>query len=91
MNSPSAREGSGAASAAGPTFYSVPDAAKLIGTSSVTLYRAIRDGEFPALRVRGRLIVPARVLEEMVSAAVAQQTVVDVATWVPAARGSAGR
>ena len=89
MNSPSTREGIDAAAAVGPTFYSVPDAAKLIGTSPVTLYRAIRDGEFPALRVRGRLIIPARVLDEMVSAAVSQQAVVDVAAWVPATRGSA--
>lgn len=89
MNNPSTRTGADATRSQAPTFYSVTDAAKLIGTSPVTLYRAIRDGEFPAIRVRGRLIIPARVLDEMVSAAVAQQGVVDVASWVPAARGSA--
>lgn len=89
MNVPPTRGGADGTRSPAPTFYSVPDAAKLIGTSSVTLYRAIRDGEFPALRVRGRLIIPARVLEEMVSTAVAQQAVVDVAAWVPAPRRSA--
>lgn len=88
MNIPSTRGRDEGAASSAPTFYSVPDAAKLIGTSPVTLYRAIRDGEFPALRVRGRLIIPARVLDEMVSTAVAQQTVVDVAAWVPAPRRS---
>ena len=88
MNVPSTRRGADGAAPTAPTFYSVPDAAKLIGTSPVTLYRAIRDGEFPALRVRGRLIIPARVLDEMVSTALAQQSVVDIAAWVPAPRRS---
>ncbi|MBC3189967.1 helix-turn-helix domain-containing protein [Pseudonocardia sp. C8] len=89
MNISSTREGGAGPEARVPIFYSVPEAAKLIGTSSVTLYRAIRDGEFPALRVRGRLIIPARVLDEMVSTAVGQQSVVDVAAWVPSPRRSA--
>ena len=71
----------GAPSGPALRFYSVPDAAKLIGTAPVTLYRAIRDGEFPAVRIRGRLIIPARVLEEMVSAAVAEHAAVDAADW----------
>ena len=70
-------------------FYSVPEAARLIGTAPVTLYRAIRDGEFPAVRIRGRLIIPARVLEEMVSAAVADHAGVDATGWVPEPRRSA--
>ena len=73
---------SGATVAPAPRFYSVADAAKVIGTSPVTLYRAIRDGEFPAVRIRGRLIIPARVLDEMVSAAVAGYSAVDAAQWV---------
>jgi excisionase family DNA binding protein len=64
-----------------PLFYSVPQAAELIGTSAVTLYRAIRDGEFPAMRIRGRLIVPAKAIEAMVDATVAEQSVVDAAGW----------
>lgn len=64
-----------------PRFYSVPQAAELIGTSAVTLYRAIRDGEFPAMRIRGRLIVPAKAIDAMVEATVAEQSVVDAAGW----------
>lgn len=70
-----------ATAAPSPLFYSVPQAAELIGTSAVTLYRAIRDGEFPAMRIRGRLIVPAKAIEAMVDATVAEQSVVDAASW----------
>jgi predicted DNA-binding transcriptional regulator AlpA len=64
-----------------PLFYSVPDAARLIGTAPVTLYRAIREGEFPAMRIRGRVVVPARAIEAMVDAAVAEQAEVAASRW----------
>lgn len=56
-----------------PLFYTVPDAARLIGTAPVTLYRAIRHGEFPAMRIGRRVVVPARAIEAMVDAALAEQ------------------
>lgn len=70
------------ASSITPLFYSVPDAARLIGTAPVTLYRAIREGEFPAMRIRGRVVVPARAIEAMVDAAVAAQAEVVASRWV---------
>lgn len=63
-------------------FYSVAEVARMLGMSSMTVYRAIADGEFPAVRIRGRLIVPAKALEEMVEAAVSERAVVDAADWV---------
>lgn len=69
-----------------PVFYSVARTAKLIGMSVMTLYRAIHGGEFPAVRVRGRLLVPARAIDEMVAAAMTSGSVVDAAAWArPAA------
>ncbi len=65
-----------------PRFYSVAQAAHMFGTAPVTLYRAIRAGEFPAVRIRGRLIVPAKAIEAMAEAAVTDQTVVDAASCV---------
>jgi hypothetical protein len=44
-----------------------------------TLYRAIREDAFPAVRVRSRYVVPARAVEEMVRQAVDSGGVVDVA------------
>jgi excisionase family DNA binding protein len=66
-----------------PAFYSVAEAARLFGMSEMTLYRAIHDGQFPAVRIRGRLIIPAKAIESMVEAAVDGGRLVDAATWVP--------
>ena len=66
-----------------PRFYSVAEVARMLGMSTMTVYRAIAAGEFPAIKVRNRLIVPARAIEAMAEAAVADQTVVEAAGWVP--------
>jgi excisionase family DNA binding protein len=65
-------------------FYSVADAAELLGMCDMTLYRAIRDGQFPAVRIRGRLIIPARAIEAIAAAAVEAGALVDAAGWVAA-------
>ena len=49
--------------------------------SQMTLYRVIAAGEFPAVRIGRRLVVPARVLEDMAAAALATGTTVDTADW----------
>ena len=66
-----------------PRFYSVAEVARMFGLSTMTVYRAIAAGEFPAIKVRNRLIVPARAIEAMAEAGVADQTVVEAAEWVP--------
>ena len=63
-------------------FLSVAEAARQFGMSQMTLYRAIHAGEFPAVRIRGRIIVPARAIEEMVAAALSSGGEVDAAAWV---------
>lgn len=65
-------------------------AAALLGMSPMTVYRAIAAGEFPAVRIRGRLIIPAKAIEAIADLAIAEQTVVDASGWVPVQRGSAG-
>ena len=71
------------ATAEAPRFYSVAQVARMLGTSPVTLYRAIKAGEFPAVRIRGRLIVPAKAIEAMADAATADETVVEASGWAP--------
>ncbi|SDT37613.1 helix-turn-helix domain-containing protein [Jiangella sp. DSM 45060] len=66
-----------------PGFYSVAEVARMLGMSTMTVYRAIADEEFPAIKIRGRLIVPAKALEAMVDAATASQAPVDAADYVP--------
>ncbi|MGJ7908707.1 helix-turn-helix domain-containing protein [Actinopolyspora sp. H202] len=66
-------------------YYSVPQAARIFGISPVSLYRAINAGEFPAVRIRARVFVPMRAVNEMTEAAVANQSVIDAADYVPEA------
>jgi excisionase family DNA binding protein len=47
----------------GPAFLSIADAAAMLGVSTSTLYRAISDGQFPAVRIRDRVIVPAKAID----------------------------
>lgn len=63
-------------------FRSVAEVARLCCVSKMTVYRAIAAGEFPAVRIQGRLIVPAKVIEAMAQAAIAGHTTVDAADWV---------
>ena len=62
-------------------WLSVAELARELGMSQMTLYRVIAAGEFPAVRIGRRLVVPARVLEDMADAALATGTTVDTADW----------
>jgi excisionase family DNA binding protein len=70
-------------------FRSVAEVARLCRVSKMTVYRAIAAGEFPAVRIQGRLIVPAKVIEAMAQAALASHVTIDAADW--AADGSRHR
>jgi excisionase family DNA binding protein len=63
-------------------FLTVSQAAELLGVSAMTIYRAIDAGEFPAIRTRGRISIPAKAIDLMEEAAVAQNAVVDPAEYV---------
>lgn len=65
----------------GPRFLSVAAVARVLAVSEVTLYRAIRSGGFPAIKVRGRYVVPASALDAMECAAVDTGRLVDAAIW----------
>jgi len=54
--------------AAGPKFYDVQEVADMFKMSRMTVYRAIGSGELRAVRIRGRWLVPARVIEALVDA-----------------------
>jgi excisionase family DNA binding protein len=74
------RQPEAASSPEPPAFYSVAEAAKACRVSEMTLYRAIQAGEFPAVRIRGRIIVPGQVLRAMALAAM-DGGIVDAADW----------
>ena len=56
--------------AGGRRWYNVAEVARMFGMAPMTLYRAIHAGEFPAVKIRGRYVIPARALEELEQAAV---------------------
>ena len=62
-----------------PIFYTVAEAASLLRVNRATLYRAIKDDGFPAVRVRSRYVVPAVAVERLAADAVESGGCVDVA------------
>ena len=48
--------------------------------AAASVYRLIAEGAFPAIRIRTRLVVPAKAIEDMAEAAV-ERSVVDSAGW----------
>lgn len=62
-----------------PLFYTVAEAARIMRVDPATVYRAIRENAFPAVRLRTRYVVPARAVEELAEQAAASGEVVDVA------------
>jgi excisionase family DNA binding protein len=72
-------------------FCSVAETAQMLGTSEMTVYRAIAAGEFPAVRIRGRIIVPRQAIEAMTAAAMGGGGTVDVSDCVPDSTNHAER
>jgi excisionase family DNA binding protein len=62
-----------------PLFYTVAEAAQVLRVNAATLYRAIAEDAFPAVKIRTRYIMPAVVIAQMASDAAACGGVVDVA------------
>jgi excisionase family DNA binding protein len=62
-----------------PAFYTVREAAQILRVDPATVYRAIRDDAFPAVRVRTRYVVPAAALHRLVREAAESGGCVDVA------------
>jgi excisionase family DNA binding protein len=55
----------------------------MFGMAPMTLYRAIHAGEFPAVKIRGRYVIPARALKELEQAAVDTNGLVTSAEVAP--------
>lgn len=66
-----------------PRFHSVAETARILGVSDMTVYRAIRTGQFPAVQLMGRLIIPAKVIDEIIDAAIDGGVFVDTQDWTP--------
>lgn len=47
--------------------YSVNEAAEVLGISRSTAYACVKSGEIPSLRFRRRIVIPAHVIEQLIS------------------------
>lgn len=50
-----------------PAFYTVTETARILRVGASTLYRAIREGAFPAVQLRSRYVVPAVALDRLLA------------------------
>lgn len=62
-------------------FLSTGEAAELLGLSEATLYRAIRQNEFPAIKIRGRYVIPMKAIDELENLAMTERHVIDTADY----------
>jgi excisionase family DNA binding protein len=69
-----------------PVFYTVAETARLLRVDRATIYRAIREDAFPAVRVRSRYVVPAVAVERMAADAAESGSCVDVAAMAAGRR-----
>ncbi|QFZ20446.1 helix-turn-helix domain-containing protein [Saccharothrix syringae] len=65
-----------------PLFHTVSEAARILRVAPSTLYRAIREDAFPAVRVRTRYVIPVKAIEALASGATQTGGVLDVARMV---------
>ena len=66
-------------SAGSPAFYTVPEAARMLRVTPATIYRAIREDAFPAVRIRTRYVIPATAVDRLAAEAAETGGCVDVA------------
>jgi excisionase family DNA binding protein len=67
--------------AKGVPFYTVPEAAVLLGWSQEHLYRLVRGDVFPAVRSGTKYSVPARAVNELVQASMRSGSCLDIEEW----------
>jgi excisionase family DNA binding protein len=65
--------------AGSPAFYTVPEAARVLRVTPATIYRAIREDAFPAVRIRTRYVIPASAVDQLATEAAESGGCVDVA------------
>lgn len=62
---------------------SVPlaEAAEMIGVSYNTLWRAVRDHQFPGVKIRDRIVIPIKAIERIFEDATTSGQLIDAAQW----------
>ncbi|GAA3537219.1 hypothetical protein GCM10022222_21150 [Amycolatopsis ultiminotia] len=64
-----------------PTFYNVEEAAGVFRLDPSTMYRHLRSGRFPGLKIGGRYVVPRVVVERLLNDILAAGGCLDISEW----------
>lgn len=65
----------------GPAFYTATEAAELLRVDESTLYRHLRGGKFPGIKMGGRYVIPAAVIRRIVADIMATGRTLDLDSW----------
>ncbi|GAA2870904.1 hypothetical protein GCM10010472_30290 [Pseudonocardia halophobica] len=68
-------------SAGRPAFYTAAETAEILRLDESTLYRHLRRGSFPGLKIGGRYVVPGVVIQRLVEDVLATGRCVDLGEW----------
>jgi excisionase family DNA binding protein len=64
-----------------PVFYTASETAQLLRLDESTLYRHLRQGTFPGLKIGGRYVVPRAVLDRLVADVLETGRCVELRGW----------
>lgn len=64
-----------------PVFYTAAETSEILRLDESTLYRHLRNGAFPGVKIGGRYVVPQIVLERLISDVLATGRCLDLAKW----------
>lgn len=59
----------------------IDEVAAMIGVSYNTLWRAVRENQFPGVKVRDRILIPLKAVDMLFDAASASGELIDSANW----------
>ena len=68
-------------SPATPAFYTAPETAVIFRIDDSTIYRHLRNGTFPGIKIGGRYIVPGAVIDRLVADVLATGRCIDLDGW----------
>lgn len=64
-----------------PVFYTAAETSKILRLDESTLYRHLRNGTFPGVKIGGRYVIPHAALERLISDVLATGRCLDLAEW----------
>lgn len=64
-----------------PVFYTAAETSKIIRLDESTLYRHLRNGTFPGIKIGGRYVIPQAVLDRLIFDVLATGQCLDLAKW----------